>query len=47
MKDRITISIDKDLLKKVDAKVEDRFFGTRSHALEFLIKRRMEHEKKV
>lgn len=47
MKQRITITIDKELLKWLDSKVEARIFANRSHGLEFLIKQKMEQEKEV
>ena len=37
MKRRITITIDKELLKWLDRKVEDKIFSNRSHGLEYLI----------
>ena len=37
MKERITITIDKNLLKWLDRKVDARVFANRSHGLEFLI----------
>lgn len=36
MKDRITITIDKELLDWVDSKIAQKIFSNRSHALEFL-----------
>ena len=36
MKERITITIDKDLLEWVDKKIEGKIFANRSHALEVL-----------
>ncbi len=45
MKERITITIDKGLLKWLDKKVDSRIFATRSHALEFLAKSKMNSEK--
>lgn len=45
MKDRITITIDKELLKWIDSKIKDKVFANRSHALEFLINKRMKDEK--
>ena len=35
-KERITITIDKKLLKWLDQKVEDRIFANRSHGLEYI-----------
>ncbi len=43
-KERITITIDKDLLEWVDNKVEDKTFANRSHGFEYLIKRKMEND---
>jgi metal-responsive CopG/Arc/MetJ family transcriptional regulator len=37
MKDRITITIDKELLDWIDKKIEEKVFASRSHGLEFLI----------
>lgn len=37
MKERITITIDKELLKWIDKKIQEKIFANRSHALEFLI----------
>ena len=37
MKERITITIDKELLKWLDEKVNEKIFANRSHGLEFLI----------
>ena len=45
MKERITITVDKDLLNWLDKKIEEKVFANRSHGLEFLIKRRMDDEK--
>ena len=42
MKERITITIDKELLKWLDKKIIDKTFANRSHGFEFLIKRKME-----
>jgi len=44
MKERITITIDKKILNLLDKRIEDKTFGTRSHALEFLIKKRINLE---
>ena len=44
MKERITITVDKDLLKWIDNQVDDKVFANRSHAIEFLIKRKMEEK---
>ena len=42
MKERITITVDKELLDWLDKKIEEKVFANRSHGLEFLIKRKME-----
>ena len=39
MKQRITITIDKDLLKWLDKKIKDKTFANRSHGIEYLIKK--------
>ena len=39
MKERITVSIDKESLAWVDANIENKTFANRSHAFEFLIMR--------
>ena len=44
MKERITITIDKDLLKWLDRNVEDKVFANRSHGFEFLIMQKKKHE---
>ena len=41
MKERITITIDKELLEWMDRKIESKIFATRSHALEFLISKKI------
>ena len=43
-KERITITIDKELLEWLDKQVESKIFANRSHGFEFLIKRKMEEE---
>jgi len=45
MKKRITITVDKKILNILDKKIDDKTFGTRSHALEFLMKKRIDLEK--
>ena len=47
MNERITITIDKELLKWIDSKIDSKIFANRSHGLEFLIKRKMEQEKEA
>ena len=44
MKERITVTLDKELLKWLDAKVNDKTFANRSHGFEFLIKKEMDEE---
>ncbi|MBI3026942.1 hypothetical protein HYY70_02420 [Candidatus Woesearchaeota archaeon] len=44
MKERITITIDKELLSWLDFKVLSKVFANRSHGLEFLIKHNMNKE---
>ena len=45
MKERITITIDKELLDWIDKKIDKKVFANRSHGFEFIIKRKMEEEK--
>ena len=47
MKERITITIDRELLKWLDSKIQVKIFANRSHALEFLIKKKMNEEKEA
>jgi metal-responsive CopG/Arc/MetJ family transcriptional regulator len=42
LKERITVTIDKELLIWLDARVKDKTFANRSHGFEYLIKRRMD-----
>jgi len=44
VKERITITIDKEFLKWLDKKIDDKIFANRSHGLEFLIKKDMDNE---
>lgn len=46
MKERITITIDKKLLKWLDENVEKRIFANRSHGFEFLIQKKIEENEK-
>lgn len=39
MKERVTLTIDKDLLEKVDGKVDGSFIKNRSHAVELFLRR--------
>jgi metal-responsive CopG/Arc/MetJ family transcriptional regulator len=45
MKDRITITVDKELLAWLDAKIEERIFANRSHGVEYLIRQKIKQEK--
>ena len=45
LKERITITIDKDLLEWLDKQIDEKIFANRSHGIEFLIKRKMKDEK--
>ena len=47
MKERITITIDKELLSWIDNKVEDKTFANRSHGFEYLIKRKTSEDIKL
>jgi len=40
MKERITLTIDKELLAWVDEKVAQKIFSNRSHALEYLMRQK-------
>ncbi len=44
MNERITITIDKELLDWVDIKIKQKVFANRSHGLEYLVKKKIEHE---
>jgi len=44
MKERLTITIDKELVEWLDRKVREKTFANRSHGLEFLVKRRRDTE---
>ena len=44
LKNRITITVEKDLLEWLDSNVERRIFANRSHGFEFLIKKKMDDE---
>jgi len=45
MKQRITITLDKELLNWLDKRIDDKIFANRSHGFEFLIQRRIDHER--
>ncbi len=47
MKERISITIDRKLLRWVDEKVRERVFASRSHALAFLAREAMEQEREA
>lgn len=44
MKERITVTLNKEILDWIDRKVNDRTFANRSHGFEFLIQRKVDHE---
>ena len=44
MKERITVTLDLETLKWVDSMIDERVFANRSHAFEYLIKRKMVEE---
>lgn len=44
MKERITITLDKELLDWLDKKIEEKVFANRSHGLEFLIAEKIKEE---
>jgi len=44
MKERITITLDKELLAWLDKRIEDKIFANRSHGFEFLIKKSIREE---
>ena len=46
MKERITVTIDKELLEWIDKRIKDKTFANRSHGFEFLIKKKMIEEGK-
>ena len=41
MKERITVTLDLETLKWVDSMIDEKVFANRSHAFEYLIKRKM------
>ena len=43
-KERITVTIDKDLLEWIDQKVSEKIFASRSHGFEFLVKQKQNSE---
>ena len=44
MKERITLTLDKELLEWLDKKIEDKIFANRSHGFEFLIMEMLKKE---
>ena len=46
MKERITVTVDKELLKWLDEKIKLKVFANRSHGFEFLVKQQMLKEEK-
>ncbi|MBN1385528.1 hypothetical protein JW968_00955 [Candidatus Woesearchaeota archaeon] len=40
MKERITVSIDRELLEWLDKRISEKIFANRSHGFEFLIKQK-------
>ena len=44
MKERITITLDKELLSWLDSKVAVKVFANRSHGFEFLIKKKLDKD---
>jgi len=46
MKERITITIDKELLDWLDKRIEKKIFANRSHGFEFLIEKSVRVENK-
>jgi metal-responsive CopG/Arc/MetJ family transcriptional regulator len=46
LKERITITIDKELLEWLDKQIDEKIFANRSHGIEYLIKRRIKDEKR-
>lgn len=45
MKERITVTLDKELLGWLDKKIEEKVFASRSHGFEFLIAEKIKKEK--
>ncbi|MFH0875233.1 MAG: ribbon-helix-helix domain-containing protein [archaeon] len=44
MKERITVSIDKEILDWIDSKIDKKVFANRSHAIEFLTQQKINEE---
>ncbi|MEK6943678.1 MAG: ribbon-helix-helix domain-containing protein [Nanoarchaeota archaeon] len=47
MKERITITVDKELLRWLDEKVGSKTFANRSHGFEFLVKSKITAESSI
>ena len=47
MKERITITLGKEILDWLDVKIAEKVFANRSHGFEFLIKNKMDAERKL
>ena len=46
MKERITVTLDKEVLDWIDSMIEQRLFASRSHGFEFLIMEKRKEEGK-
>jgi metal-responsive CopG/Arc/MetJ family transcriptional regulator len=44
MRERITITIDRELLEWIDRRVKSRIFANRSHGFEFLIEKKVRRD---
>ena len=44
MKERVTITLDKELLNWLDNKIKEKVFANRSHGFEFLIMQKIREE---
>lgn len=44
-KSRVAITIDAEFIQWIDHKIDEKIFASRSHAIEFAIKRLIEEEK--
>ena len=44
VKERITITVDRELLDWLDLKVQEKIFANRSHGISFLIKQKIKRE---
>ncbi|MFH1316518.1 MAG: ribbon-helix-helix domain-containing protein [Candidatus Woesearchaeota archaeon] len=45
MKERITVTLDKELLNWLDKRISEKVFANRSHGFEFLIRRKIEESR--